>query len=292
MYPSRFLYFSPRTIKKAAEMLSDSNGSAKILAGGMSLIPMMKMRVVSPQKVIDLRQVSSLKKITEKGRYLFIGSMVSDRKIESSGLIKDRIPLIAAVANNIGDPQVRNRGTIGGSLSHADPSGDWGPCFLALRGSAVAVSVKGKREINSDHFFTGPFSTALKEGEILERVMFPVPDGASGHSYVKIERKAGDFATASAAVQLSLDQHGRCSYIGIGLGAVSDRSIRAAKAEKNVVGKQITDDIISEAAESGSQETDPYDDLIRGSAEFKREMIKICIKKALTEAHKMVEGFS
>lgn len=287
MYPSRFLYFSPKTVKKAAELLSDSNGNAKILAGGMSLIPMMKMRIVNPHNVIDLRQISTLKKITVKGRYVVVGSMVSDRKIESSGIIKDRIPLLAAVANNIGDPQVRNRGTIGGSLSHADPSGDWGPCFLALRGSAVAVSVKGRREIGSDHFFTGTFSTALKEGEILEKIMFPVPSELSGHSYVKIERKAGDFATASAAVQLSLDQQGRCSYIGIGLGAVSDRSIRAVKAEKKVIGKHISDEIIAEASEIGSQETDPFDDPIRGSAEFKMEMVKVCIRKALTEASKI-----
>lgn len=289
MYPSRFLYFSPKTIRKAAEILSDSQGNAKILAGGMSLIPMMKMRVVNPQRVVDLGRISSLKKITEKGKFLIIGSMVSDRKIESSQIIRNKIPLISAVASNIGDPQVRNRGTIGGSLSHADPSGDWGPCFLALRGIAVAVSVKGKREIKSDNFFTGTFSTALKEGEILEKVMFPVPSELSGYSYIKIERKAGDFATAAAAVQLSIDRQGKCSYIGIGLGAVSDRSIRAVKAEKKVIGKQITEEVIAEAAETGSEETDPYDDLIRGSAEFKREMIKVCIKKALNESQKIAE---
>ncbi len=286
MYPSNFSYYAPTEVEEAVKLVSQFKGDAKVLAGGMSLVPMMKLRVFSPEVLVDINGIGSLKEIKIEGKDLVIGAMATDYAISTSGLVSENIPLISQVAGCIGDPQVRNRGTMGGSLCHADPSGDWGACLLALRGKVQAVSQNGKRSLDSDSFFIDSFSTSLREDEILQSISFKMPQPGSGHSYIKLERKAGDFATVAVAVQLSLDKGGTCTYAGIGMAAVDSRPIRAAKAELRLLGSKVTAQAIEESAGMATKECNPIDDPLRGSAEFKRAMVKVSVKKALAEAFK------
>ena len=290
MYPGTFDYHRPQTLKEAVELLESSRGNARILAGGMSLIPMLKSRIVSIPALVDIGKIDELKKVETGKDHLIIGSMVTDHDIEESRTVGEMFPLITEVSRWIGDPQVRNRGTMGGSLCHADPSGDWGACFLALRGKALVTGPKGTRKIDSDSFFSGPFSTSMNESEILTGIEFNQIDGMNGHAYEKIERKAGDFATVGVAVHISIDEKGKCTYAGIGLTSVSSSPIRAAEAEKEILSKPVTMKSIESSARIASEHCDPSDDPLRGSAEFKRYLVGICTKRALIRAVKEAGG--
>lgn len=290
MYPGSFDYQRPQTLQEAVRLLGTSQGDARILAGGMSLIPLLKSRLVSIPTLIDIGRIDELRKIGNTEKSVTIGSMVTDHEIENSRIIGDRFPLIREVSRWIGDPQVRNRGTMGGSLCHADPSGDWGACFIALRGKAHVEGPNGSREIDSDSFFTGPFSTSVDNSEILTAIEFHDIDGMVGSAYEKIERKAGDFATVGVAVQISIDEKGNCTYAGIGLTSVSASPVRAAKAEKELYGKVLTMKNIESAALAASHECDPTDDPLRGSADFKRYLVNVCTKRALIRAVKEAGG--
>jgi carbon-monoxide dehydrogenase medium subunit len=284
MFPEEFDYYRPESVKEAMVLLKKHGDNARVLAGGMSLIPLLKSRVVSIPHIVDMSRIPELSKISEKKGEIIIGSMVTDYEIEGSKLIKEKIPLITEVSRWIGDPQVRNRGTLGGSLCHADPSGDWGACFLALRGKVTVKGGSGERVIESDRFFEDSYSTAVRTGEILTEVAFDIPEGRSGHSYQKMERKAGDFATVGVAVQLTLSAKGECSYVGIGMTAVAPTPVRAAKAEKFLVGKKMDKATIKEAAKIAASETSPMDDPLRGSAEFKRYITEVFVRRGLEKA--------
>lgn len=284
MYPENFQYFSPVELPEALGLLSQFREKSRVLAGGMSLIPLLKNRFATVPYLIDIGRIKELGQISDQGDSVSIGAMVTDYDLETSDLVRTKLPLVAEVSHWIGDAQVRNRGTMGGSLCHADPSGDWAACVIALRGEMKVVNKDRERSVDSDHFFLDPFTTALESDEMLKSVSFKVPTGSSGYDYQLMERKAGDFSTVGVAVQLTLGQDREISSIGIGMTAVAPTPVRASKAEHYLQGKQPDAVMLKEAAETAAGETDPPDDVLRGSAEFKREMTKVFTMRALKNA--------
>jgi len=290
MIPRNFVYFSPSSEKEALELLNEYKSDAKILAGGMSLIPLMKMRLVSPSYLIDINKVESLSYIKEEKNRLRIGALTRYYEIEKSSTLKKLLPIMNEAATWVGDSQVRNMGTIGGSLSHADPSGDFGSVILALNGQIITSSLNGQRTIKADDFFVDSFTTALNANEMLKEIVIDLPEGMNGGAYVKLERKAGDFAIVAVAAQLSIDSKGNCNYAGIGLTSVGPTNLKAKKAESFLLGKQLNERTIDEAAEIAASEARPIDDPLRGSAEYKRAMVKVLTKRALNLALKRARG--
>ncbi len=290
MLPRSFQYFAPTTVEEAVGFLREHRGDVKVLAGGMSLIPLMKLRLASPGHVVDINRLPGLDYIKESddGRSILIGSLTRHHALESSPLARKRVPLLAETAASIGDPQVRNLGTIGGALAHSDPSGDMGAAILALRGKVVAYGPSGERSIPIDDFLVDTFTTALGEDELITQVSVPMPPvGGSGGAYLKLERKAGDFATVGVAVQLALEERRDgtyCSYAGVGLTALGARSLRASKAEGCLAGRKLTKEAIAEAASAAAEECSPTDDPLRGSAKYKREMAGVFTRRAVDVA--------
>lgn len=289
MFPRSFKYFAPAKLDEAVAILKKYGENAKILAGGQSLIPLMKLRLASPEYIVDINRIGELSYIRQSGNNLLIGSMTRHHDIEKSEIIKEKCYIMAETASWIGDPQVRNLGTIGGSLAHCDPAGDWGSTIIALRAKLKATGPDGERIIESDEFFVDTFQSALKPSEVLTEIQVPLTQSASGGSYQKLERKAGDFATVGVAVQISLDEKGKCNYAGIGLTAVGPTNLRAKKAEERLVGKEITEDVIDEAAEEATDGIDPPSD-IRGSSEYRVAMVKVFTRRAIRQALLRAKG--
>lgn len=291
MYSAGFKYYSPRTVPEAARLLQEHGDGARILSGGMSLIPMMKMRLVSVTHIVDVAGIEAMKGISESGNDVVIGALTTHHTIEVSDVIRKKAPLMSETASWIGDPQVRNKGTIGGSLSHADPSGDWGAAFIALKGAVIADDGEKERSITSDDLFVDMFETSLKEGEILTKVAVPASSGkGKGFSYMNLERKAGDFATVGVAVQLTIDNSRQCLEVGIGLTSLGSTPLRAVKAENYLKGKKIDEMVIKQAASLSVEDTDPTDDPLRGSAEFKKAMCEVYTTRALKTAFERAGG--
>lgn len=284
MVPRKFEYFAPSTLKDATSLLRKHGSDAKILAGGMSLIPVMKLRLGSPAYIIDINRIPGLDSIKVTDGKLTIGALTRHHAIETSKVIRDKVPMLAETAGWIGDPQVRNMGTIGGSLSHCDPSGDWGAAVIALRGSVRIRGPSKERLLPIDDFLVDTFTSALKEDEILTEISIPVPKSRSGGAYTKLERRSGDFATAAVAVQVSIDAKGVCSYAGIGLTALGSKNLRASKAEKALLGRPVTGRTIEEASQAATEDAQPTADPLRGSVEYKTEMAKVFTKRALEQA--------
>jgi carbon-monoxide dehydrogenase medium subunit len=281
MVPRKFEYFAPNSLKDATSLLKKYGSDAKVLAGGMSLIPVMKLRLGSPAYIVDINKIPGLDYVKAAGKNITIGALTRHHTLETSKLIRDKLMVLAETAGWIGDPQVRNMGTIGGSLSHSDPSGDWGAAILAVRGSVKLKGPSKERTLKIDDFLVDTFTSALKEDEILTEVSVPIPPPRSGGAYVKLERRSGDFATAAVAVQISLDAKGVCSYAGIGLTALGSKNLRASKAEAALLGKPLTAKTIEEAAHAAAEDAQPTADPLRGSAEYKTEMAKVYTKRGL-----------
>ena len=287
MLPRSFQYFAPTTVEDASRLLIEHEGDAKVLAGGMSLIPLMKLRLASPGFVVDINRVRGLDYIKESdgGKSLLIGPLVTHHALESSSLVRKVAPIISETAGLIGDRQVRNLGTIGGALAHSDPSGDWGAAIIALRGEVRTFGPAGERTISIDDFLVDTFTSALKEGELITQVSVPIPPAAgSGGAYLKLERKAGDFATVGVAAQLTLEKRGDasgCVSAGIGLTAVGSKNLRASNAERWLVGKRLTKDVVAEASAAAAKECSPSDDPLRGSAKYKRDMVNVFTRRAI-----------
>lgn len=290
MIPRSFDYFAPKTLNETSSLLKRYGSSAKILAGGMSLIPIMKLGLGSPRYIIDINGVAGLEYIKQAQGKLLIGALTRHHTLETSKLIKQKGSLMAETASWVGDPQVRNMGTIGGSLSHADPSGDWGATLLALRGEMKVRGSGKERIIKADDFFVDTFTSALKQNELLTEVRIPIPSGKNGSAYMKLERKAGDFATVGVAAQISLDGKGQCAYAGIGLTALGPTSIRAKKAERVLVGSAPSPEKIKEAAVAASEDAQPTSDPLRGSAEYKMAMAIVYTRRAITTALSRAKG--
>ena len=281
MIPGSFEYRAASTLQEAIQLLEGSP-EAKLLAGGQSLIPLMKLRLAEPPVLIDLNPVEELVGIEEQGDHLRIGAMTRHAQLEASELISSRYPLIAEAAPMIADPLVRNRGTTGGSLAHADPAGDLGSVMTALRAELLVAGPGGERTISIDDFLLGPFASSLEPDEILTEVRVPLPGERTGGAYLKMERKIGDFATAAVAVQLTR-RNGRCDEIGIGLTAVGPTSIRASEAEDSLRGSDLDEQVLRTAADLAAEAARPASDL-RGPEEYKRDLVRVLTLRALERA--------
>ena len=282
MIPAEFDYVAPGTLDEVIGLLADRDDEARVLAGGQSLIPLMKLRFAAPALLVDLRRVPGLDAIELRHGFLQIGALACHRALARSPLAAGAFPLLPSTAGQIADPLVRNLGTLAGSLAHADPRGDWGSAMLALQAQLVIRGRAGRRRLAIDEFFRGAFETALEPGEILESVQIPIPRAASAGCYLKLERKVGDYATVAAAVQLELDA-GRIQRAGIALTAVGPRNLRAHGAEALLRGAEPTQELFAEAARLAAQVCEPTADL-RGSVEYKRNVVAVFVKRALAES--------
>jgi carbon-monoxide dehydrogenase medium subunit len=289
MIPASFEYSSPKSLAEAVSLLQKHGADAKILAGGQSLIPLMKLRMAAPKHLIDINGVADLSYIRESDGHLTIGAMTRESDLEASDLVKKKYPIISDTAAVIADPLVRNMATVGGNLAHADPANDHPATMLALGSAVVAIGPKGTRTIPLSSFFTGLFTTALNPDEILTELRIPTPPVRSGGAYLKVERKVGDFAAAAVAVQITLDASGNIARAGIGLTNVGQVPIKAVRAEKALIGKPADDKTIQEASRIASTEAEPNDDL-RGSAEYKRSLVRVLTARALKVAISRAKG--
>ena len=283
MIPPAFEYLRPTTLPEAIAQLQRHGDEAKILSGGQSLIPMMKLRLARPAYLIDINRISGLSYVKEEGGFLKIGGLTREAELEASPLIQSKYPIILDTARVIADPQVRNLATVGGNLAHGDPANDHPATMLALRAQIVATGPRGERIIPIDEFFLSVFSTALEPGEILTEIRIPVPPARSGGAYFKLERKVGDFATAAVAAQLTMDSAGVAQNVGIGLTNVGPKPLKAGKAENFLRGKKLDAGNIGQAAQNAADESQPSTDL-RGPAEYKKGLVKELTRRALVRA--------
>ena len=282
MIAASFEYDAPSTLNDAINLLHQYGEDAKILSGGHSLLPMMKLRFASPERVIDINGIPDLSYIKEEDGVLKFGALTRESEIEHSELLKEKYPIFADVTKLIADPQVRNMSTVGGNLAHGDAANDHPAVMLALRATVVATGKDGKRSIPIDEFFFGFYTTALQHGEILTEIQIPVPPKGTGSAYHKLERKVGDYATAGVAVQLTIE-NGICTAIGIGLTNVNPIPLRAKRSEKLLLNNPLTDENIAEAAKLASEDCSPSADL-RGSEEYKRAMVAVLVKRMIKKA--------
>jgi aerobic carbon-monoxide dehydrogenase medium subunit len=283
MYPAAFEYLAPRGVGEAIEFLRRYGDDAKLLAGGQSLVPMMKLRVARPRYLIDIHRIADLNYIREEAGQMRIGAMARHVQIEESRLIGEKLPILREAASEIGDAQVRNRGTIGGGLAEADPSGDYGAVVLALNAELKCAGPGSERVIPAAEFFTFAYTTAMEPDEILTEIVFPLPDKSSAGVYLKLEKVAGDFAIASAAVQLSLDPNDACGQIGIGVTGAGTVPQKALFVETLLRGKEITPELIDEAGRLIQEGAEPIEDL-RGSATYKKKALAAILRRALRTA--------
>jgi carbon-monoxide dehydrogenase medium subunit len=283
MYPASFEYLAPTGINEAIALLQKYGEEAKLLAGGQSLVPMMKLRLARPKYLIDLNKISNLSGISEEGGRIHIGALARHVQIEESPVIREQLPMLCEAARQIADAQVRNRGTLGGSLAEADPSGDWGPVALALRAELKCIGPKGERRIAANEFFTFAYTSALDSDEVLTEIVFAVPGPESRGVYVKLEPVAGAFAIVSAAVQITLDKAGICKAIGIGVTGRGAVPQEATSVENLLKGKTISPELIAEAGRLIQEGAEPIEDM-RGSAKYKKTVLGAILRRALKEA--------
>jgi carbon-monoxide dehydrogenase medium subunit len=282
LLPAGFEYQRPHTLDEALKLLEQLGDEAKVLAGGMSLIPLMKLRFAAPGYLVDLGALEELQGVGESDGRLRVGAMVQHGELERSDLLKKSYQAMAAAAPLISDPLVRNRGTIGGSLAHADPAGDWGSVMIAMGASVLARSTAGEREIAIDDLMVDTFTSSLAPNEILTEVLVPTPSAASGGSYLKLERKVGDFATVGVAVHLELAD-GHIGKAGIGLTAVGSTNTRAMAAEQSLIGAEPTEEAFAEAGRLAAGVARPNDDL-RGSVAYKKNVVDVFVRRGLARA--------
>ena len=283
MIAQSFQYESPQTLQEAIELLHKYGDEAKILSGGHSLIPMMKLRFAAPEAVIDINGIPGLAYIEESNGVVTIGGLTREVELEHSALLAGHFPIFADVTKLIADPQVRNMGTIGGNLAHGDAANDHPAVMLALNATVVATGADGEREIPIDEFFYGFYMTALQHGEILTAIKIPVPPAGTGSAYHKLERKVGDYATSGVAVQLTIDGNGLVTSAGIGLTNVNPVPLRASRSEEAIIGKPISDETLKLAAQYASEDCSPASDL-RGTEEYKRHVTGVLVKRMILKA--------
>jgi carbon-monoxide dehydrogenase medium subunit len=289
MIPAPFDYHAPKSLAEAIALLQQHGDQAKVLSGGQSLLPLLKLRMGAAAHLVDIGRIPGLEYIKEEGGFLKIGGRTKESALERSDVIQKKYPILHDTALVIADPIVRNRATVGGNLAHADPANDHPATMIALGAEVTATGPKGERTIPIDKLFTGIFSTALAPDEILTEIRVPTPPAQSGGAYVKLERKVGDFATAAAAAQLTLAADGTVERAGIALTAAGPTAIRAVEAEKFLQKKKPDAKTIAEAAKLAGQATSPSADR-RGSVEYKREMARVLTARALTKAVERAGG--
>jgi carbon-monoxide dehydrogenase medium subunit len=279
LYPSRFAYRRASELADAIEALAQAGEETKILAGGQSLIPLMKLRLAAPKRLLDIGRLKELTGIHTENGHLRIGALTRHASLETASLPRS-IEFLREAARVIGDPQVRNMGTVGGALAEADPAGDWGAAFLALSTSVVARSVAGEREIPLKEFFLDAYTSALRADEVVMEVRVGLPPHASGGAYLKLERKAGDFPVASCAVFIERKGASQIASAGVGLAGVGLTPVKAAATENILNGKFFDEEVARRAAEILVGEINPLADL-RGSADYKRAVAATLFRRAL-----------
>ncbi len=282
MLPARFDYHRPSTLAEALSLLDQYGEDAKVLAGGMSLIPLMKLRFASPGHLVDINHVPDLGGISESDGWLRIGALARHHDVETSSVIDSRYPALAAAAPLISDPLIRNRGTVAGSLAHADPAGDWGSVMLSSGAQVVVRSSGDERVVPIDDFLVDTFTTSLQPNELVTEVRVPAPGARSGGAYLKLERKVGDFATVAVAITLAMDD-GHIGHAGIGLTAVGPKNLRPAEAEASLAGAEPGEAAFAEAGRLAAAAADPQSD-VRGSAEYKRNVVGVFVRRGLAQA--------
>jgi carbon-monoxide dehydrogenase medium subunit len=281
MYPSRFRYEAPRSLNEAIGLLHDGGDDAKVLAGGQSLVPLMKLRFASPALVVDINNVPRLDyHRADADGTLHIGALCRHADLERSDVLRASQPTMAAAAPLIADPIVRNRGTLVGSLCHADPQGDWASVVLSLGGSVIAEGPRGRRSIPMAEFVTGPFDNALEHDEIAVEAVIPAAQGTRSGGYLKLERRVGDFATVGVAVAIETSGD-TVTRAGIALTGVGGATIGATEAAAALTGRPLTADSIDAAAQLAAQAARPRTDH-RGSAEYKRHMVATFVQRILS----------
>ena len=283
MIPAQFDYQVPKTLAEAVALLSENQDEAKILAGGHSLIPAMKLRLAQPQLLIDIGRIADLSYVREEAGQIRIGAMTTHYQIESSARLKEICPLLPDCAAQIGDVQVRNKGTIGGSVAHSDPAGDWPAAVIALRSEMVVVGPGGERVINVDDFFLDMLTTALEPSEILREIRIPAPQGRLGQAYQKVRHPASGFAVVGVAVSLQLATNGTCESVGVGITGVGSKAYRATAVERTLTGKQPNDQTIADAASHATDGVDVNSDLY-ASEDYRRHLAQVHTKRAITRA--------
>ena len=282
MIPPAFDYHVPRSVADAIKLLGELGPDAKLLAGGHSLLPMMKLRFAQPTHLVDLNRIAELRGIREEGNTICIGAMTVESDLIASKLLLAKLPLLPDAARQIGDPQVRNRGTLGGDIAHGDPGNDHPAVSIALDASFVLQGPNGRREVRADGFFHGTYMTDLAEDEILVEIRMPAFAPKTGWAYEKLKRKTGDWATAAAAVVLRIDG-GVVSHARIALTNVAPTALRATDAEAALLGKPLTDATIADAAAKAMAVCDPAEDL-RGNVEYKTAMAGQMVRRAIAKA--------
>src|SRR5712692_9941976 len=282
MFPAAFDYRSAASLDEALTLLAEQGDAAKVMAGGQSLIPLLKLRFAQPGMLVDIGRIKGMSGVGRHDGWLTIGALTRHVDLERAHDLPRQLSLLPEAAHWVADPLVRNQGTVGGSICHADPAGDWGAVMLALGADFVVRSASGERVIHAADFFQGPFTTALKANEILTEIRIPIPSGPAGSAYNKLERKVGDFATVAVAVQVELNG-GKVSRAGIGLTSVGPSNVKATAAEKALAGLEPTDAVIAEAARLAAAAAGPKDD-VRGSAEFKKDIVRVFVQRGLKAA--------
>ncbi len=289
MIPSAFDYHAPGTLDEAVALLERLGDEARVLSGGQSLLPLLKLRLGDAGHLVDIGRIPGLAGITETDGWLRIGGAAREADLERSDLIREKYPILLDTAAVIADPLVRNRATVGGNLAHGDPANDHPATMLALEAEVVARGPGGERTIPITTFFTGLFATALAPAEILTEIRIPVPPPRSGGAYVKLERKVGDFATAAAAAQVTLGGQGEIARAGIGLTNAGPTPIKATAAEGCLRGRQPDAEAVAEAARLAAEAASPSADR-RGSVEYKRDMARVLTGRAITRALQRAGG--
>jgi aerobic carbon-monoxide dehydrogenase medium subunit len=280
--PAAFDYYAPSSLTEALELLSSYKEDGKLLAGGQSLVPLMKLRLARPKALIDLSRVPGLSTITERGDSIVIGALTTHAQLENSDLLKSRCRLLPQAATTIGDVQVRNQGTIGGSLAHSDPAGDLPAAIIALGAEIKAVSARGERWIKAEEFFLGLLTTAIEPDEILTEVKVPVLNGIKT-AYLKAAQKAAGFAVAGIAVCLELDSDQTCREVSIGVTGITDKAYRAHKAEQKLRGRKLEPKLLEEAAAEVTAGIDVNED-INGSKEYRSHLARVYTVRAIQAA--------
>jgi aerobic carbon-monoxide dehydrogenase medium subunit len=288
MLPSRFDYHRASSVDEALSLLDSYGDDAKVLAGGQSLIPLMKLRFASPAHLIDINPISGLDGIEEREGSLVIGALVRHNQLASSETIMRGYPTLAAAAPQIADPIVRNLGTTGGSLAHADPAGDLGSVMLSMGASVVLRSSAGERVVPIGEFLVDTFTTSITPNELLMEIRVPTPPPRSGGTYLKLERKVGDFATVAVAVTLSLED-GAVGSAGIALTGVGLKNIEAAEAAASLRGAAPTGEAFAEAGRLAAAASNPVSD-VRGTDTYKRHMVEVYTRRGLATASAMAAG--
>lgn len=287
MYPPPFEYSAPTSLAEASSLLTELGDEGRVLAGGQSLLPMMKLRLASPAHLVDINRIPGLDRIQVNNGHLEIGALVRHADVAASPDVATASPLVASTAPWVADPLVRNIGTLCGSVAHCDPEGDWNSVMLALGAEVVATSSSGERVIPIADFVVDFFTNSLAPGEIVTSVRIPRSDSMTGGSYLKLERKIGDYATVGVATHLRLED-GQIRQAGIGLTSVGPKNIKAEEAEQMLTGQEPSAELFAEAARSAAAASDPAGD-VRGPAEYKRAVVQAYVEKGLNACMSQID---